>query len=136
MTKAVIEERMSRIPAAAFLGMKLVEISEGLAVLELPFRPEFCNSLGNIQGGFVTALADAAGGVALYTLHPPKHAAPTISLNINFLEPARNTLRAHGRVLRCGSSVGTSFIEVFDSNESLVAVALASYRIFTSKKAI
>jgi acyl-CoA thioesterase len=134
MIKAIIEERMARIPAAAFLGMKLVDMSEGTAVLELPFRPEFCNSLGNIQGGFVTALADAAGGIALYTVPPPKYAAPTISLEINFLEPARSTLRAHGRVLRCGSSVGTSFIEVFDASGALVAVSLASYRIFISGK--
>ena len=70
MMRALIEGRMSRIPAVHFLGIKLVDVSEGRAVLELPFRPELCNSLGNIQGGFITALADAAGGMALYTLLP------------------------------------------------------------------
>jgi acyl-CoA thioesterase len=132
MLRSLIEERISRIPAVHFLGVRLVEVSEGSAVLELPFRSELCNSLGNIQGGFITALADAAGGLALYTLPPPKYAVPTISLEINFLEPARNTIKAHGRVLRCGSGVGTSYIEVFDASGSLVAVSLASYRVFMS----
>lgn len=130
--RSSIEERIARIPAIEFLGIKLLDISDGTAVLELPFKPEFCNSLGNIQGGFVTALADVAGGLAIHTVPPPKYAAPTISLEIHFLKPARSTIKAEGRVIRCGSSIGTSSIEVFDISGSLIAVSLASYRIFHS----
>ncbi|MGC8720141.1 MAG: PaaI family thioesterase [Thermodesulforhabdaceae bacterium] len=57
---------------------------------------------------------------------------PTISLEINFLEPAKTSIKAYGRVLRCGSSIGTSYIEVLDANGALIAVSLASYRVFAA----
>ncbi len=122
-------ERIEAIPAFKLLNIKVVEISEGSVSLELPFREELCNSMGNIQGGFIVALADAAGGLSLFSLLPPKTLTPTIEIKVNFLEPARTNIISKAKVIRCGSTIGTSFIEVLDTTGKVVAISIATYRI-------
>jgi acyl-CoA thioesterase len=47
-------------PASAGLGMRLVSVRPGSAVLEMPVRPDMVNGHGLAHGGFVFALADSA----------------------------------------------------------------------------
>ncbi|SMC25537.1 acyl-CoA thioesterase [Desulfacinum hydrothermale DSM 13146] len=128
-----IWQRVEKVPALQSIGARLVDLSQGRACLELPFRPEFCNSLGMLQGGFVTAVADAAGGLAVLTTVPPGWVAPTIELKINFLEPIRETVLATGTVLRSGASVATSYIEVHLEDHTLAAAGMATFRLLRPK---
>lgn len=128
-----IRERLTRIPAVRFLGIRLVALEPGRVRLELPFRQEFCNSLGMLQGGFVTAVADAAGGLAALTTVPPGWVAPTIELKINFLEPIRSTVVATGTVLRSGSHVVASSMEVHLEDGTLAAAGIATFRLIPPK---
>jgi acyl-CoA thioesterase len=62
------EELASRVAAAmwaddtasAALGMRLVSIGTGTAVLEMPVRDDMVNGHGMAHGGFVFTLADSA----------------------------------------------------------------------------
>lgn len=124
-----IHERMSRIPALHFLGVRLVGLEPGRARLHLPFRQEFCNSMGMLQGGFITAVADAAGGLAALTTVPSGWVAPTIELKLNFLEPVRSSVVATGTVLRSGSHVAVSYVEVHLEDGTLAAAGIATFRL-------
>ena len=86
-----------------------------------------------LQGGFVTAVADAAGGLAVLTTVPAGWVAPTIELKINFLEPVRSTVVATGTVLRTGSHVAASYIEVHLEDGTLAAAGIATFRLLRPK---
>lgn len=47
-------------PASAGLGMRLVSVGPGTAVLEMPVRADMVNGHGIAHGGFVFTLADSA----------------------------------------------------------------------------
>ncbi|MEV8377783.1 hydroxyphenylacetyl-CoA thioesterase PaaI [Kribbella sp. NPDC056861] len=46
--------------ASALLGMRLVSVTEGAAVLEMPVRDDMVNGHGIAHGGFIFTLADSA----------------------------------------------------------------------------
>ncbi|SHF95830.1 acyl-CoA thioesterase [Desulfacinum infernum DSM 9756] len=124
-----VRERLRRIPALRLLGVDLLALEPGLVRLRLPFREDFCNSMGMVQGGFVTAVADAAGGLAVLSKLESGWKAPTIELKINFLEPIRGSVEAVGRVLRTGTGVGVSSMEIFLEDGTLAAAGIATYRL-------
>lgn len=124
-----VRERLRRIPALRLLGVDLLALEPGLVRLGLPFREDFCNSMGMVQGGFVTAVADAAGGLAVLSKLESGWKAPTIELKINFLEPIRGSVEAVGRVLRTGTGVGVSCMEIFLEDGTLAAAGIATYRL-------
>ena len=66
-----IYERSQNMPAWDYLGARLLKVSDGFAQVALPFRVEMSNSWGTLQAGFITAIADAAGGYALLTVSQP-----------------------------------------------------------------
>jgi acyl-CoA thioesterase len=46
--------------ASASLGMRLIRVGDGTAVLEMPVREDMVNGHGIVHGGFVFTLADSA----------------------------------------------------------------------------
>ena len=49
---------------AAYLGLDLVEYGQAQTVIALQVRPEHLNQAGNLHGGVIAAMADAALGMA------------------------------------------------------------------------
>lgn len=93
---------------AATLGMAIRKVSaeEGTVEVEFEGKPEFTNPIGNIQGGFLAAMLDDTMGPALAATLGEGEFAPTLSLNVSFLRPAKpGKLKGLGRVLRRGRDV-------------------------------
>ncbi len=130
---ARVAARVRQVPALRAVGASLAAVGAGTVSLKMAFRTDFCNSLGALQGGFITALADAAGGLALLTVLPAGWKTPTIELKINFLEPIRSDITATARVLRCGSKVGSCYLEVCVGDGELAAAGIASYRLIAPR---
>ena len=124
-----VARRISQVPAVHWLGFEVLEAQGGTARVRLPYQPHMCNSRGMVQGGVVSALADFAGAMALLTMLDEKDFTPTIEMSINFLGPGRSDLTAEAHVLRCGSRVGTAFVQIRDADGTLTAAALASYAL-------
>lgn len=119
---AWIETIKAKSPMINFFGIKLEELSPGYARVLLPFRPEFAQGFGVVQGGIITALGDAAAGVAFMTLMNPGEAVVTIELNINFLNPARESdLVSEARIAHQGTMISLSEFEVRTPDRALVA---------------
>jgi acyl-CoA thioesterase len=72
--------------ASPALGMELVELREGHAVVSMPVRDDMVNGHDLCHGGLVAALADSAFALACNS-----HGTPTVAagFDITFLEPAR-----------------------------------------------
>jgi uncharacterized protein (TIGR00369 family) len=74
-------------PFAAFMGMKITEISTERVTAELMVRDEIENRFGAMHGGAVMALADNLGGTATLANLPQGARTATIESKTNFFAP-------------------------------------------------
>ena len=125
----IIEGRCEPPPAAALLGWQLeaVDPEAGTIELSFPAGEQFLNPAGNIQGGFLAAMLDDTLGPALVATLSDGEWAPTISLNVHFVRPAKpGRLRSRGRVVRKGREIAFLAGELLDERGEVVATATAS----------
>jgi uncharacterized protein (TIGR00369 family) len=130
----VIDGRRDPPPAAALLGWELqaADPQEGSIEVWFTAREEFLNLAGNVQGGMLAAMLDATLGPALATKLSDGEWAPTISLNVQFVRPAKpGKLRGRGRVVRRGRDIAFLAGELIDG-EDIIATATASAVIRSS----
>ena len=104
-------------------------LPKGTSRLYLRGREEFLNSRGDIHGGIVAALVDAAMGAAMRSAYTAGEGATTVSLTVNYLEPAREELIAEGRVVRAGRSLASVEVSVSDKSGRAVAHAIGTLRV-------
>jgi acyl-CoA thioesterase len=134
---AKLEERED--PAAArpyyrLLGLR-TEAGEppGQSKMVLQSREDLENSRGEVHGGVIASLLDAAMGVAVRSSLAPLEGATTASLTVNYVAPGRNMLTARARVVRQGRSLASVEATVTDASEQIVAHSVATMRILRSE---
>lgn len=85
------------------VGAEVVEVGEGVCVIEVPFRDEITQQERYFHGAVTGAIADTAGGYAAMTLAPTDREVLTVEYKANFLAPARGEkLVARGEVVTGG----------------------------------
>ncbi|MBX3186471.1 MAG: hotdog fold thioesterase [Labilithrix sp.] len=137
--KQVMEEL---IPFNRYLGVKCAEAKKGFARLEVPFRDELVGDplRPALHGGVLSALADAAGGAAVWTdIEDERARVSTIDLRIDYLRPARLvTLIAEATVVRLGNRVGVADVRMFnaDAESETIATGKGVYNITIKKEPI
>lgn len=119
------------VPYWETLGVTVEEVhGHGHVTLGMPMRRQISNRRGVIHGGAIMSLIDAAGGAAARTLTPEGEATPglpTTDLNVTFINAARGSVRATGRVVRRGRSLVFVQVEVHDEDETLIALSRVTY---------
>ncbi|GAA4223541.1 PaaI family thioesterase [Sagittula sp. NFXS13] len=86
----IARQFIETIPHSQALGMRITEIGDGTAQIEMPYDPRFIGDpeTGVIHGGAVSALMDTCGGAAVMS-HPRAPAGTaTINLRIDYMRPA------------------------------------------------
>ncbi len=116
-------------PFASHLGLKVVEWSPGRAVISLEVTDTMKNSRGNAHGGVTATLLDVALGIACRSHADDWMSEGTVTLNVQFIEPAHGALRAEGRLLRAGGTVAFVEGEVRDERGAIVAKGTATFKI-------
>jgi uncharacterized protein (TIGR00369 family) len=115
------------VPIARLVGFEAKEAADGRAVVTLAAGPQHANPMGTLHGGVLCDIADAAMGIAFASTLDPGESFTTIELKINFFRPVwEATLRAEGKVVRRGASVGYVECEISDEKERLVAKAAST----------
>jgi uncharacterized protein (TIGR00369 family) len=118
--------------ALATIGYRFVGRDAATGEVEVSFvaTDAFTNLAGNVQGGFLAAMLDAAVSTALMATMEPGQLAPTLELNVSYLRPARvGPLLGRGRVVHRGGSVGFLAGELHDPDGACVATASATVKI-------
>ena len=119
---------------ARTLGWEAISIEPGHVRVRFQGREQFCNGMGNIQGGFLAAMLDDSMGPAIFSELEEGMLAPTLEIKVSFLRPARpGPLIGEGRVAHRTRTV--AFLEGTLSTEegTVVAKATATARILRAE---
>lgn len=132
---AVIRKLMEEdIPFNRFLGMRLLELREGFARVEIPFKPELIGDPRRpaIHGGVLSTLVDTCGGAAAFTQITPPETVSTIDLRVDYLRPGeQKALVCEATVSRMGNRVASVDSKIFhpDAPERLIATGKGVYNV-------
>jgi uncharacterized protein (TIGR00369 family) len=124
------------VPVARLIGFEAKEAADGRAVVTFAAGPQHANPMGTLHGGILCDIADAAMGMAFASTLGPGESFTTIELKINFFRPVwEAALKAEGRVVRRGSSVGYIECEITDESSRLVAKAASTCMVLRGEGA-
>ncbi len=97
---------------------------------------EHANPMGTLHGGILCDIADAAMGMAFASTLAPGESFTTVELKINFFRPVwQALLRANGKVVRRGRSLGYVECEITDERGQLVAKAASTCLVLRGEEA-
>jgi uncharacterized protein (TIGR00369 family) len=124
------------MPVGRLIGFEMKEVAEGRAAVTLEAGPQHANPMGTLHGGILCDIADAAMGMAFASTLSPDESFTTVELKINFFRPVwKAFLRADGKVVRRGSTIGYTECEISDDHGQLVAKAAATCLILRGEQA-
>ena len=144
MAREADEERWDRdtlirffqegIPFNKLLGMRVRSLDTGRCVIEVPIHDQLVGDPTRpaLHGGVLSALADAAGGLAVFSALPRGDTTSTVDLRIDYLRPAKveGELLAEAALMRLGNRVAAADCIVHQGDrEHPVAVCRAVYNV-------
>ncbi|WP_296445933.1 PaaI family thioesterase [Rhodoferax sp. UBA5149] len=97
--------------------------------LSMQFEPGLncCHSINVVQGGYVTAMLDAAMAHAVIAVEKFRATPSSIDINVSFLRPSRaGKYTAVGAIVKLGKTVGYLKAELFNDKGELTATATSS----------
>ena len=119
----------STVPLYIHLGFTLDHLEDGRSQVRLGFQPHLGNSRGEVHGGTVAAIIDAAMSQAVRSLVDREMGVATMTMTLNYLAPARGEIICRGSVVKRGRSVMFTEAEVLGEDGVLACRASANYRI-------
>ena len=104
-----------------WLGIEVIEITEGYSKIKMTVRTEMMNGLGIVHGGIAFSLADSAFAFACNNRNILSVALDT---SINFLKPVQvgDLLVAEAKELHNGKSTGLYQVSISNQQQHLVAL--------------
>jgi uncharacterized protein (TIGR00369 family) len=106
-------------PTALLLGMEMLSVDSAAGTTRMAFtvKPEFCNPMGNMQGGFYAAMLDDAAATAIVARSGRRIGVPTLEFKVSFLGPATMGSRviAEGRCLKLGRTIAFAEADLTDA---------------------
>jgi uncharacterized protein (TIGR00369 family) len=129
----VVRGELPHAPIYEHIGLRLVEVSDGVAIVEARPSPRFYNPIGSIHGGYVSILLDTCMGCAVHSRLPAGTSYATIEIKVNFVRPlthGRRPVRAHGSVIHLGRRVATAEARLVGKGGELYAHGVSTSAIF------
>jgi acyl-CoA thioesterase len=123
-----MQRQVGKEPFAKQLGLKLIDVGEGYAVVEMQCKREMENIFRMIHGGAIFALIDEA-----FEISCNSHGTVAVALNMNITyhqaPSPESKLRAEAREVAKTRRTGNYYITVTDEEERLIASCQAlAYR--------
>ncbi|WP_232358094.1 hydroxyphenylacetyl-CoA thioesterase PaaI [Paraneptunicella aestuarii] len=107
--------------ASKALGMEIIDVDEGYAVMTMTIREDMLNGHQTCHGGMLFSLADSAFAFAC---NSQNHAAVAANCTIDFIRPARvnDVLTATAKAQHQGKRSGIYQITITNQENKLVAL--------------
>ena len=120
------------VPFNRYLGFKVLDVHEGYVKTLIPYRPEFIGDSRRpaLHGGFLAAVVDACGGLAVWTNFNIGDLISTVDMRVDYLRPGPDRdIIAESNVVRTGNrvSVVNTVIHTADDPQEVLAEGRAVY---------
>jgi acyl-CoA thioesterase len=121
LAKKVVNHMMDHDGFSKWLGITVMDISEGYSKISMTVRPEMINGFGIVHGGIAFSLADSAFAFACNNRNVLSVALDT---SINFIKPVHvgDSLTAEAKEIHNGKSTGLYHISIRNQNGHEVAL--------------
>jgi len=125
---------ISALPHSRALGMEVVEVTDGVAIISMAYNPELIGdpATGVMHGGAVSALMDTCGGAAVMS-HPTDAAGTaTIDLRLDYMRAATpgQTIVARAECFHVTRSVAFVRATAYDDDaDNPVATATGAFTL-------
>jgi uncharacterized protein (TIGR00369 family) len=135
----LVENIAHFVPHNRALGIRFVSVDEGRVTLALPYDARLVGNplTGVLHGGAITALLDAACGLAVCVRLAEPIPIATLDLRIDYLRPATPTqeVRARAECFKVTQNVAFVRCEAFHESAlgDLVAVANGTFIVFRGR---
>ena len=121
-------ETIKNAPFPSLLGLELVGLKYGEAVLKLKMRRELQQPYGILHGGATASLIDTAMAFACITCLADGEKTTTVDLTVHYLRPhSEGEVFCTAKIVRAGRRMLTVSAEVANEEGKLIATALSTY---------
>lgn len=115
------------------IGVTEIDAADGRSTVTVKGSADLGNRRGDVHGGALAAYLDIAMSRALHTAIADDASIATISMTVNYLEPARGNLAVHGEVVRAGGTIAVLHGTVVDERGVTAADASGVFRILNKR---
>lgn len=115
-----------RPKGSELVGFQMLAVDQQNRTVEVAFdaSEQFCNPMGQIQGGYLCVMLDECMSVACMVASGMTCVAPTLEMKTSFFRPAMpGPIRGIGRVARWGRTIAFTEGELYDGEGRLLAKA-------------
>ncbi len=132
--KAIIEKMKMTVPFWKLLGMEVIDVKKGWAIVRLPFSEKLAQPDGVAHGGAIFSPADTAVAMALLGLIDRNQTLLTIEMKINYIKAVKQgDIIAEAKIVHHGSKTAIGEVDVRNSQGELLAKCLSTYMIVQKK---
>ena len=119
---------LKNAPFPKLVGLELVDMKRGEAVIKLEMRDELRQPYGLLHGGATATLIDTATAFAVISTQQPGEQSTTVDLTVHYLRPhTEGEIVCTARVVRAGRRITTVSAEVVNGEGKQIATALSTY---------
>jgi uncharacterized protein (TIGR00369 family) len=135
--RGLISGQFPAPPITQTLGFTLSEVDPGRAVFTGEPQARHYNPIGTVHGGFAMTLLDSALACAIHSTLAKGESYTTLEIKVNLVRPLTKEtglVRAEGRIIHRGRTLGTSEGDIKDADGKLYAHATTTCMIFPARE--
>lgn len=126
---------ISCAPFERLLNMKIIEASDGQAILTMPFLIDLAQGGGLMHGGALVSLADTSVVMAIKSIVEPQTHFATISLETKFLYPVKQgVVTAKAKVTNQSGKILNGFATVYNEENRAVLEFSSTFKMAKEKR--
>src|SRR3990172_8846889 len=117
-----VSQLVNRSPYFALLSMEVRDLQWGTSLLEVYLEEKHLQPFGNVHGGVMASVVDAATFWATFPQVENGLGLTTVEIKVNYLAPVKKgKLIARGRCIKMGKTLALGEAFVRDEGERLIA---------------
>ena len=121
---------VNQCPYFSLLSMEIKDLQWGTSLLEVQLEEKHLQPFGNVHGGVMASVVDAAAFWAVFPQVEKGKGLTTVEMKLNYLAPAqKGKLIAQGRCIRIGKTLALGEAQVKDAKGILVAHGTATMMV-------